>query len=260
MRRVAKPGRGATPAAFRALRMTSLPRNASRKNSVNRPRGPREAWPDRICLILASASWAIQLCLHRKPSPYRRSHQFSMQFTPAQKHAATCLLIAILVALALWSLGRVLTPFVVAAVLAYALTPLVDRLDDLGRGRVPRVVAVAVVEMLLILALLGLLLMVVPIMAKEVPLIREQLPFLFDNLNATIAPWLDQLGIRIPLDLASLKGQLVKYLSANFEDTVGSLFSSLKVGGGVALIVAGNAILIAVALFYLLLDWMHLRS
>src|SRR6185369_379866 len=126
------------------------------------------------------------------------------------------------------------------------------------RGRVPRVIAVAVVEMLLILVLLGLLLMVVPIMAKEVPLIREQLPFLFDNLNATIAPWLDQLGIRIPLDLASLKGQLVKYLSANFEDTVGSLFSSLKVGGGVALIVVGNAILIPVALFYLLLDWKRL--
>src|SRR6266516_4408489 len=37
MRRVAKPGRGAAPAAFRALRMTFLTRNASRKNSVNRP-------------------------------------------------------------------------------------------------------------------------------------------------------------------------------------------------------------------------------
>jgi len=58
-----------------------------------------------------------------------------MQFTSTQKHAATWLLIAFLVALALWLLGRVLTPFIVAAVLAYALTPLVDRLDDLGRGR-----------------------------------------------------------------------------------------------------------------------------
>jgi predicted PurR-regulated permease PerM len=181
-----------------------------------------------------------------------------MQFTPTQKHAATWLLIAFLVALTLWSLGRVLTPFVVAGVLAYALTPLVDRLDDLGRGYMPRFIAVALVEMLLILVLLGLLLMVVPIMAKEVPLIREQLPFLFDNINATIAPWLEQLGITMSLDLASLKGQLLKYLSANFEDTLGSLFSSLKVGGGVALIVVGNAILIPVALFYLLLDWKHL--
>lgn len=178
-----------------------------------------------------------------------------MQFTPTQKHAAAWLLIAVLTALALWLLGRVLTPFVVAGVLAYALTPLVDRLDDLGRGRMPRVIAVAIVEMLLILALLALALMVVPILAKEVPLIREQLPFLFDRLNAALGPWLEQLGVSIALDLASLKAQLLKYLSANFEESIGSIFSSLKVGGGVALIVIGNALLIPVALFYLLLDW-----
>jgi predicted PurR-regulated permease PerM len=92
-------------------------------------------------------------------------------------------------------------------------------------------------------------------MAKEVPLIREQLPFLFDKLNATIAPWLEQLGITLPLDLASIKAQLVRYLSANFEEALGSVFSSLKIGGGVALIVVGYAVLIPVALFYLLLDW-----
>jgi predicted PurR-regulated permease PerM len=180
-----------------------------------------------------------------------------MQFTPTQKHVAAWMLIAVLAVLALWLLGRVLTPFIVAAVLAYALTPLVDRLDDLGRGRMPRVIAVIIVELLLILALVLLVLMVVPVMAKEVPLIREQLPFLFDKLNATLAPWLEQLGITISLDLASIKAQLVKYLSANFEDAIGSVFSSLRVGGGVALIVVGYIVLIPVALFYLLLDWKH---
>jgi predicted PurR-regulated permease PerM len=181
-----------------------------------------------------------------------------MQFTPTQKHAAAWLLIALLVALALWSLGRVLTPFVVAAVLAYALTPLVDRLDNLGRGRMPRFIAVAIVELLLIVTLVLLILIVVPVLAKEVPLIREQLPFLFDKLNAALAPWLEQLGITISLDLASIKAQVLKYLGANFEDMLGSVFSSLKVGGGVALIVVGNAVLIPVALFYLLLDWKQL--
>jgi predicted PurR-regulated permease PerM len=178
-----------------------------------------------------------------------------MEFTPTQKHAAAWLLIALLAALALWLLGRVLAPFIVAAVLAYALTPLVDRLDELGRGRMPRVIAVVIVELLLILTLLGLVLMVVPVMAKEVPLIREQLPFLFDNLNATLGPWLEQVGITISLDLPSLKLQLLNYLSANFEDTVGSVFSSIKVGGGVVLIAVGYAVLVPVALFYLLLDW-----
>jgi predicted PurR-regulated permease PerM len=178
-----------------------------------------------------------------------------MQFTPTQKYAAAWLAIALLVALALWLLGPVLTPFVVAAVLAYALTPLVDRLDELGRGRLPRVLAVVIVELLLILALLCLALMVVPILAKEMPLIREQLPFVFDKLNTIVTPWLEQLGLSVPLDIASVKAQVVKYLSANFEDAMGSVFSSLKVGGGVALIVVGYAVLIPVALFYLLLDW-----
>jgi len=209
---------------------------------------PRCAWPDRICPILASARLAPVRSAHRPRSAF-------MDFTPTQKHVAAWLSIALLVALALWLLGRVLAPFIVAAVLAYALTPLVDRIDRLGRGRVPRVIAVILVELLLILALLGLVLMVVPVMAKETPLIRKQLPFLFDNLNATLGPWLEQLGIRISLDLATLKGQLLTYLTANFESAIGSVFSSLKVGGGVALIAVGYLVLVPVALFYLLLDW-----
>ncbi len=178
-----------------------------------------------------------------------------MHFTSTQKYAGAWLLIAFMAGLALWLLGRVLTPFIVAAVLAYALTPLVDRLDDLGHGRMPRVLAVIIVELLLILALVCLVLIVVPVMTKEVPLIREQLPFLFDKLNATLGPWLEQLGVTIALDLVSLKAQLLKYLSANFEDTLGSVFSSLRIGGGVALITVGYVVLIPVALFYLLLDW-----
>ena len=79
-----------------------------------------------------------------------------MQFTTAQKRAAAWCLIAGLVVLALWLLGPVLTPFVVAAVLAYALTPLVNRLDAVGKGRMPRVVSVIIVEFLFIVVLLSL--------------------------------------------------------------------------------------------------------
>jgi len=204
------------------------------------------AWPDRICLILAAADTRLTRPL------------FSMHFTSTQKYAAAWLLIAFLAVLALWLLGRVLAPFIVAAVLAYALTPLVDRLDDLGQGRMPRVLAVIIVELLLILALVSLALIIVPVLTKEVPLIREQIPFLLDKLNATVGPWLEQVGVTISLDLASLKAQLLKYLTANFEEAVSSAFSSLKVGGGVAIIAIGYAVLIPVALFYLLLDWKQL--
>ncbi|MDB5858429.1 MAG: hypothetical protein JWQ76_2118 [Ramlibacter sp.] len=178
-----------------------------------------------------------------------------MQFTPAQKRAAAWLLIALLAVLALRSLGPVLTPFVVAAVLAYALTPLVDRLDEIGRGRLPRVIAVVIVELLLILAVMGLALLIVPVIAKELPLMREQLPSVFDKLNTTLSPWLGQLGIKVSLDLESLKALALKYLNANYADALGSLLPSLRLGGSMALTVVGYAVLIPVALFYLLLDW-----
>lgn len=57
-----------------------------------------------------------------------------MQFTPTQKRFTIWGLISALIVLALWLLSPVLAPFVVAAVLAYALTPVVNRLDRVGRG------------------------------------------------------------------------------------------------------------------------------
>lgn len=178
-----------------------------------------------------------------------------MQFTSTQKRTAAWCLIAALVMLALWLLGPVLTPFVVGAVLAYVLTPVVNWLDGLGRGRMPRVLAVLIVETLFLLILLSVLLLVVPIFAKELPLLREQLPLLADRVNNALGPWLAQFGITVSLDVASIKAFVVKYLSANFEDAFGSVMSSLKLGGSVALAIVGNAVLIPVALFFLLKDW-----
>jgi predicted PurR-regulated permease PerM len=180
-----------------------------------------------------------------------------MQFTSTQKRAAAWAAIAVLALFALRALGPVLTPFVVAGVLAYALTPLVDRLDALGKGRMPRVLAVVIVELLLVLVLFCLVLLIVPVLVQEVPLIREQLPELLDRLHATLSPWLAQFGVNIALDLAGLRALLVEYLNGIRGDSFGSIWSSLKVGGSVVLTVIGYAVLVPVALFYLLLDWKH---
>ncbi len=156
---------------------------------------------------------------------------------------------------ALWQLAAVLAPFVVASVLAYALTPVVDWLDGLARGRIPRLLSVIAVELVFLVALLGLALLMVPIVAKELPLMREQFPLVMDSLNAAVAPWLKQWGIHLSLDGDSIKGFAMKYLHANVADTMGSVMASLKLGGSVAFALIGNAILIPVALFYLLMDW-----
>ncbi len=178
-----------------------------------------------------------------------------MQFTRTQKTAAAWLVIAVVFVLVVWLLGPVLTPFVVASVLAYALTPLVNKLDRSWSGKIPRVLAVVVVEVLFILIVMAVALLIVPILVKEIPLLREQLPLLAERLNTWAAPVLKSFGLNFTLDVASIKAFVLKYLSANVEDGLAALLSSLKVGGSVALTLIGNAILIPVALFYLLMDW-----
>ncbi len=155
----------------------------------------------------------------------------------------------------LWLLAPVLTPFVVAAILAYALTPVVDWLDNLGRGRIPRLLAVVVVEVVFLLMLLALMLLVVPILIKQLPLLREQVPPLLDRFNLFIQPFLAQFGLHVSFDVAGLKAFAMEHLSANFEDLLGRLMASAKLGGSVALSVIGNAVLIPVVLFYLLMEW-----
>jgi predicted PurR-regulated permease PerM len=166
--------------------------------------------------------------------------------------------VAFVAVLVFWLLAPVLAPFVIAAVMAYVLHPLVLRLESVAGGRLPRALAVVLVEALALMALLGLFLLLVPILVREWPLLQQQLPLLFDRLSDAVNPLLAQLGLNVSLDLADLKKQLVSYLSANREDWLAPLMSSLKLGGSVALAIAGYAVLVPVALFYMLYDWTRL--
>ena len=168
--------------------------------------------------------------------------------------------VALVAVLVIWLLAPVLAPFVIAAVMAYVLHPLVGKLDDLVGGRLPRAFTVVLVEGLALLALLGLFLMLVPILVREWPLLQQQLPLLLDRLGDGINPVLANLGLNVSLDLADLKNQLVTYLSANRQDWWAPLMSSLKLGGSLALALAGYAVLVPVALFYMLYDWTRLLN
>lgn len=172
--------------------------------------------------------------------------------TSAQRSGLTWGAIALVTGLLLWLLAPVLTPFVIAAVLAYALYPAVEAL---ARRRLPRLLAVMVVEVFAIVLLLSLVLLLVPVIAKELPLLREQIPLLADRLNEKVAPWLAQHGIVAQLDSSSIKAFVLKGLDANFEEWVGTALNSARIGGSMLLALLGNAFLMPVVLFYLLADW-----
>lgn len=178
-----------------------------------------------------------------------------MPLNPSQRRSLIWLAATVVALLLLWLLGPVLTPFIVAAVLAYALHPAVEAL---AARRVPRLVAVVLVELLAIIALLALVLLIIPVIIKEVPLLKEQVPLLIERANQTLVPWLSQFGIKVSLDSVSIKTYLLKALDANFEDWMGTVLSSARIGGSMLLALIGNALLMPLVLFYLLLDWPNL--
>jgi predicted PurR-regulated permease PerM len=146
-------------------------------------------------------------------------------------------------------------PFVVAAVLAYVLSPLVRGLQQVCGQSLPRLVAVVVVEVLFLLLLVALLTLLIPILAHELPRMRDQVPVLVERLQNDIAPWLQAKGIPVMLDSASIKAFVLQTFNTSFDDGFKQALTSLRIGGSVALAVVGNLILIPVVLFYLLIDW-----
>jgi predicted PurR-regulated permease PerM len=152
----------------------------------------------------------------------------------------------------LYLLGSILTPFVAAAILGYALNPGVDRLT---RWHLPRALAVMIVILILFSAILALIFIVIPVLQKEVPLLRDQIPIMLEKFNDIAGPKLREMGIKVRLDSTGLKKILSQQLSTSGDEIWDTLLESAKIGGTAVLGWLANIILVPVVLFYLLLDW-----
>ncbi len=166
--------------------------------------------------------------------------------------------LAVIAWLVLKLLAPVLTPFVIALVLAYSLAPVVQMLHRVTQRRLPHWSVVVVVELGFITIALAVLLLIVPILGKELPLLQAQLPRLAERLNTSLSPVLASLGVPFSLDPTSVKSFVVTYLEANASDVWASVLPSLKLGGGVLFTLLGLIVLVPVVLFYLLSDWTNM--
>jgi len=175
-----------------------------------------------------------------------------MLLTPAQLRVLAWLGLAVVAWLLLGLLAPVLTPFLVAAVLAYALHPAVERLH--GRG-VPRWVGAGLALTLLVLVLLAVLLLIVPVITHQVPLLRDQIPLLLEGFNAWIAPWGQRLGVNAQIDVARVRELLQRLITGQEGQWVEYALSSLRIGGSALLAALGFLVLTPIAAYYLLLDW-----
>lgn len=157
----------------------------------------------------------------------------------------------------LYLLGPILTPFLLAGILAYICAPLVETLTRRGVPRAAGVVLVMLFDTAILVTLVLILL----------PLVREESRQLADRLPEGVALWNDQavpwfkrnfgLQLHLKLDPASLK-KLVADNWDSAQDILQSLLQSLKIGGMALFGLLTTLMLAPVVMFYLLVDWHHL--
>ncbi len=185
-----------------------------------------------------------------------------MHFTRYQKRIAAWLLIGFACGVTVWLLAPVWFPFAVAGVLAYALNPVVDRVDAWFKGRMPRWLAVLLVEVMFLLMVVGVFMLVVPLFIKQAPEFMRQLPALFMKAKTWVEVTLARYGFKVHLDIDL--HTIGEWIIAQFQsadavakgrEAASSVLSSLVIGGNAALSLLGNLTLIPLALYYLLLDW-----
>ena len=173
--------------------------------------------------------------------------------TPDQKQSAFWLSLWLALLVLLYALGPILAPFVAAAILAYALGGAVDNLA--GRRGMPRTLAVVLVMSVFLLACLAMVLIVVPVLQKEIPLLQQQVPLFLTKLDVSLAPLLRQLGIHVQLDLSGLKKIAAEHMATSGDEVWAAVLSSARIGGGAVLGWIVTLTLVPVVLFYMLLDW-----
>lgn len=153
----------------------------------------------------------------------------------------------------LYLLAPILTPFLVAALFAHIVSPLVTALAQRGLPRVLGVIAVFVVTLG---ALTALVLIVTPMISRQVARFADQIPAYLDWLLNTLVPWLQT---TLGLDLSWLNREELKNHALRHWQELGSSAQAVlsyltRSGLGVAAWLL-NLILIPVVTFYLLRDW-----
>ncbi|MBU3694368.1 MAG: AI-2E family transporter [Rhodocyclaceae bacterium] len=163
-------------------------------------------------------------------------------------------------AAALWLLGDVLTPFILAGVLAYIFEPVVVCLHA---RRVPRGAAAAAVLVLLVTALAGLVLLVLPLLLAQTAALAERLPHMVVRVHQQLPALLERFGAVVPAGLgdATAGGDPLAGLQQMLASHAGQISGWLRSGllragqGGAALAgLFGTLVLFPVVLFYALRD------
>lgn len=163
------------------------------------------------------------------------------------------LAIALVIGWLLWLLSPVLTPFVIASMLAYLGDPLADRLE---RWHCNRTVATSIVFLVMVLILAGALVLLIPLIQRQIVHLIGALPGYGAWIQNAMLPWLRQ---HLHLSPSAFN---VESIVADIRSHIGTIGNVAAAAFGYltrsSLTIAGWAtslVLIPVVTFYLLRDW-----
>lgn len=163
------------------------------------------------------------------------------------------ILIVFSILITTYFLSPILTPFLIAALLAYLLDPVADRLELRGFSRTS---AVVVVFSIGFLVLLLVLLLIIPIIETQLRHFLDVLPNYVSWGMSTLGPFLEK---NFNIDLSIFEVERFKsIITSNWRSTGGVVKSTLQAvskSGFVIVNWLANLALIPLIGFYLLRDW-----
>lgn len=159
------------------------------------------------------------------------------------------LAITVVIGLLIWLLAPVLMPFAIAAMLAYLSDPLADRLERLGLGRS---LAVSIVFVVLILVIAAALLLLVPLIARQIENLVQNFPRYVEWARDKALPWLQT---KLHLDPRAFDTDRVVAQIKEHIGSIGTVIGTLSRSGFGVMMWLTNLVLIPVVWFYLLRDW-----
>lgn len=155
-------------------------------------------------------------------------------------------------------LAPVISPFAVAAVLAYFGDPIVDRLErvSIWRWKVGRTVAVSIVFLLMLVLITIILLILIPLLVDQIRLLVERFPQWIEWFSGTVLPWV---AGKLGFELADFDpAQFSDMLKAYWKELSTAAFNVIDLISRGSMAVATwltHLVLIPVVTFYMLRDW-----
>ncbi len=162
-----------------------------------------------------------------------------------------------LLCLLLYLLRGMLLPFVAGMAVAYFLDPAVDRLERWGLSRT---LATSIITAAFLMVIVALLLLMLPILQKQVLDFVERVPQYTALLKQNMLGLIEALKDRLPPDdMANLREAATKYVGEALT-WVGRLLAGIWSGGMALASLLSLIFITPIVAFYLLRDWDRLLA